>query len=442
MCTNTRLIKNKWTGKVVRVSCGKCEACLQEKANARTNRIRNQLHKGNIYLFITLTYSPEFIPYVLRDELHDDSFVNVYRGNDVIDRLPVEKVGDVSLLLSAVGSPSSHIGVCYYTDVKNFFKRLRTNLKRHYHYEFKISYYACTELGPTTMRPHIHSLVECPSDSVETLRRAIVESWTFADKSRTSEYIEVARNASAYVASYVNCHSIVGTFHSCASFRPKHSYSKGFGLGIVGFSLVSVLSKIERRNLSYSSVKVIDGVRQSVDIPIPKYVGNRYFPKFKGYSLFTDDEIRKYIFFPQLIRSELSRKLTPIYWTDEDVHEYSVRISNLSDYYCVELGWSYDEFWANYPFLVTDFWNLLASTRLKLSFQNYEGNESDFYENISDVEFGVVSAPTLPDVAYQFNPNLRKDIVSSTANLSSLYYKKDKSRKVVNFCLSSSGHYV
>ena len=45
MCTNLRWIRNKYTDTRILVTCGHCKACLQEKANKRATRLKNEMSK-------------------------------------------------------------------------------------------------------------------------------------------------------------------------------------------------------------------------------------------------------------------------------------------------------------------------------------------------------------------------------------------------------------
>ena len=73
MCTHSRFIFNPYSRKNVLVKCGKCPSCLQEKAFARAQRIKNNYSDGTICLFFTLTYSNDFIPYIDRDDVYEAS---------------------------------------------------------------------------------------------------------------------------------------------------------------------------------------------------------------------------------------------------------------------------------------------------------------------------------------------------------------------------------
>ena len=53
MCVNKRYVLNPYIHKRILVDCGKCEACQQERAIMRTNRIRNEYDSNYIMLFGT-----------------------------------------------------------------------------------------------------------------------------------------------------------------------------------------------------------------------------------------------------------------------------------------------------------------------------------------------------------------------------------------------------
>lgn len=479
MCVNTRLVRNKWTRKLVRVSCGKCKACQQEKAIARSNRIRNHSRNGYIALFVTLTYSPLFIPYILRSDLENDIEVPIYRDASVryykgkvsvdthrvlLDKVYITEKVSFASIPAPVKSPRDYIGVIYYRDVQNFMKRLRINLLRDFNYEDQISYYSCAEYGSCSKRPHMHLLIFIRPDDEEKVRSAIVKSWPFADPVRTERFIEVAKNAASYVASYVNSHFTSDSVLAYPAFKQVHSYSKDFGCGQKFFSLAEVVEKIRRRDLRYSRQQVINGVPQFIDVPIPKYVVNRYFPKFKGYSLLTDDEIRKLLLVPQQLCSCINGKGSLIKFgvpqpcgtyvfngsrflvtrQSDDVREWTVLLSNIFSRFHRELGWSLERFECEYSDLYISVWNQLKSDSLKHSYDDIISVQDfkSFYENISDLDFGLVHSDLKFDDTFERNPNNRSDVVFRTSLHESLYYKMDKSRKVVNYAMSHSGDFV
>lgn len=317
MCLDSRFIYNKYTHKRVLVDCGHCESCLQKKADARANRIRYNLKAGEICLFFTLTYTNEYVPYIdirgLKKGINHN--IPVFRDADVricTSRFPfvrryykrVSRIHHIANIDNMIlkhkdfisfhhltGRSRHMVGVCVYKDVQNFFKRLRISLKRQYNYGKKFTYFACSEYGSTTNRPHFHCLLFIPAKDEEIFRSLIVEAWPYADSRRTSAFIEIARDCASYVSSYVNCASCIPEVLQTSDLRQRHSYSKGFGLGFDSFLLPQILEKVERGDMSFHRSAKVSGVIQPVILPIPKYVINRFFPKFKGYSRIDDDKV-------------------------------------------------------------------------------------------------------------------------------------------------------
>ena len=70
MCTNQREIKNLYTGHTLYVKCGKCPACLQEKAAHRVSRIKAQDSPNLSTLMVTLTQDIGTIITSIRESNH------------------------------------------------------------------------------------------------------------------------------------------------------------------------------------------------------------------------------------------------------------------------------------------------------------------------------------------------------------------------------------
>lgn len=468
MCVNSRFIYNPYARRSVLVKCGKCEACQQEKAALRSNRIRNNMMDGNIALFLTLTYAPDYVPYIKKSELSSDSLdVNVYRNADfrltfsrhhgykpkkldgvsIVDTcyIPHEFRSDSSLygLVPLRKSDKDNIGVCLYSDFQKFIKRLRINLFRKYHVTSQFSYFVCSEYGCITQRPHFHALLFIPSSLETTFRRAILEVWQYADKSRTARYIEIARDAASYVSSYVNGSADLPECFK-DNFNQVHHYSQNFGVGLDCFSLASILSKVESGSLYYYTRKEFDGTSSVNDVSIPAYVINRYFPKFKGFSWCSPSSLFNIAREPETICSELSKIENPLYsFNANETYKMYVRLKNAKDYFTsvTRLG---DFDFASYYVRV---WNLYTSQHLKDSHKDIVcvNDYSDFYENANDLSSGVVSCPSLPKKVFEnltLNPNERSDVVAKDIALRSLYHRMSKQKKVTNYVMAANGHNV
>lgn len=485
MCTHSRYIFNPYSRRKVLVKCGKCEACLQEKACARANRIRNNVTSGTIALFITLTYTNDYIPYVLRSDLQSDALdIPVYRrascrftysrshgyrfkkyaGISCVDKVfvPHELRCDSSVkgLIHLRGLSSEHIGVCFYNDFQNFIKRLRQILQRNYNYEKTFSYFSCSEYGAHTFRPHFHALLFIRKDDEKVFRDAIAQAWPYADYDRTQKFVEIARDAASYVSSYVNSHIGLDSIMSLSDFSPQHSYSKHFGVVLDCFNLDKILQKIDRGDLHYYSARKFDGETSVASLPIPTYVLNRWFPKFKGFGRIPLDALQRILLDPSSTGFELQSgqqnvrfkdKLIPLFhaafqdnplymYTPKETYQIYVMLDNAFYRFRSITGLNRYDFMYYY----IRCWNVHSSNVFKDSFDiiNEVSDFSDFYENAVELVNGFVSSPTLPDLEFQLNPDDRIDVKTKHANMIDIYHKLDKSKKVVNYCMSHMGYYI
>lgn len=505
MCTNCRYIYNRFSRRHVLVKCGKCPACQQEKAMKRANRIRNHSVDGQLCLFVTLTYSNDYVPYIRKSDIFNDNCtgeVSVYRRcsiRQVFDRhsglLRFKKSNESSILgfvssfdvdlsnhhlwksLKGFGD-SDCFGVCWYQDLQDFFKRLRQFLIRKYNYEKKFAYFSCSEVGSVTQRPHFHLLLFIPREAETLFRSAISEVWSYADKTRTDKYIEVARDASNYVASYVNSHSSVSSTCTFNQFMQKHSHSKNFGVVLDCFSLRSLLQKIDSGDLCYYRRTKFDGATNVSPMPIPLYVLYRYFPVCKGFSWLSSSQLRAILLDPQKVGDILtdfsfnaiykrdiydynfhshcfdyglslahyvpirrcSKLINPVYhYTPKETYQIYVRLSNCQKRFIEETGLSlYD-----YVFYYERVYNIYKSMILKMSHSDISliDDYSDFYENAFEVFDNPDIAPTL-NLPLQLDPNKRGFVVRTTEKYLSLYDRLDKQKKVTNYVMEKLGHAV
>lgn len=464
MCVNRRYIYNRYIGRKVLVSCGHCPACQQEKANARARRIKNHSREGFTPLFLTLTYSNHFVPYVISSELTWASryagyspsvarpiSIPIFRNCSCrvnsrtgalsvnLERSQIDEIFHTDITYCSLSSPELNkmrgcTGIIYYPDIQRFFKRLRINIKRKLDYEVPISYYACGEYGGKTFRPHFHVLLYIPSYLISALRPIIAASWPYGDMLRSDKRIQIAVNAASYVASYVNVSSSLPKVLTSRAIRQKHSASKYFGTNLRDFSLSEVLKKVDRGTLEYSVEAKVEGVPVLVNVPLPKYVINRYFPKFKGYFRFNDIEIQQLLLSPHRY---LPYSDSDTGFNLDDLHKFMVRIKNAISYYIEVTGRTAFDYAIDY----IRTWNCRFNTVFRRS---YEGVSSfhAFYENI--LEYYNVrlfsDCPTLIPLAYRndvvLNPNRLPDVVVRSQHLHELYNDKDKTRKVTNFALS------
>ena len=516
MCQNAFFIKNKYTGQKILCNCGRCPSCLEQKAMRMTSRLNNSVRDGEIGLFVTLTYRNWFIPYVRRDDVENCVYpLPVYRDFNhrwyysrrdrrlkakitkspfVINVLDdVDYSHDYHLKLNGIKHNNNHISVNNYADVQNFFKRLRINLQRKFGYDIPLRSYQCSELGPSTWRSHFHLLIYVPAVYENVVRTAIVKSWPFADYSRTKNNIFVDTGAKHYVSAYVNRPTNFPRFHEASSIRPKNSSSPSLGLDNSAFSLASLLSCADRNDMRYRRQIFIHGVPDVALVKIPKYVINRFFPLFKGFSRlpcsphgfnlhdFIRNPFNARYAFGELVGNRF--KSFDSSFSDYVLngilrHGYSPRILahlslcgthiiSLSDY----LNYSFDDLrsiqlrlrnaavragyvnfdgsvnWYNYSHDYEKVHLACAMTNLKMFYEQLEKLGSwQMYDNLEDLRKSHYLAPTLlasfvlENPSTDFNDMIERRMMTSF--YSSMYHQNVKKRKMTNYSMAVQGHDV
>lgn len=331
MCIFKRKVTNRYTHRELYVKCGRCPACLQEKATRMSYRLKDTSAK-TVY-FLTLTYKNDFLPYIRKSDLdfssndgivpvYRDGFVRRFRSKDhkgqritsksfvsspctVIDHVRFNIinsfVGDklskgIDFLRHPVRHPiTDAVSVCYYKDAQDFVKRFKINVERKLNKSCtneSNKFFVCSEYGGKTHRAHFHVLLFSDNLSLSDVKRTLIASWPYADFRKLRNYCEIAVDASSYVASYVNCADSISSLLAYSPFRPKHSFSQGIGMDNPEFSPAKVLQALRRGSLQYPVKFLKDGVSCTANVPIPDYVLNRYFPYVKGLTSLSTDTIR------------------------------------------------------------------------------------------------------------------------------------------------------
>ncbi len=252
-CLYPRTIVNGH-GEIVRVRCGHCNACLNQKGSIMTTQCKLESASHRYCMFVTLTYRDSDMPLV---QCYHNRYTNTNCFYPITKRLKkhVEAAGrgpfydyakdiksypDRSYYLGNYfcydslplyyekfelkGCPPSSIPVLDRRDVQDFLKRLRYYLATiknpitgKLQTNEKIRYYACGEYGPVHFRPHYHLLLWF--DDVETFRimgQAISKSWRFG----RIDFSLSRGLTSSYVANYISGLSNISRLHSLRHFSP------------------------------------------------------------------------------------------------------------------------------------------------------------------------------------------------------------------------------
>lgn len=263
-CQRPRTVVNKYTHEPVAVSCGTCPSCVLRRSGIQTNLLTTYSAQFRYVYFVTLTYAPCFLPTLevsvietCTDDIADVSCVPDINDLDPCDNnrylfgfCSVPRSASIKLknstvertfkdpevrfsypmkpkeLLSIMGKINHNVPnripyICN-RDLDLFLKRLRS----YYPYE-KLRYYAVSEYGPTSYRPHWHLLLFSNSEQFsKTILENVSKAWSYGrcDASLSRGF------AAPYVASYVNSFVALPSFYTEMPrfLRPKSFHSIGF----------------------------------------------------------------------------------------------------------------------------------------------------------------------------------------------------------------------
>ena len=263
-CQHPRTVVNKYTHEPVVVSCGQCPSCILRRSGIQTNLLTAYSAQFRYVYFVTLTYAPCFLPTLevsiietCTDDIADVPCVpnindldagdpNTYLfGFRSVPRSASVKLKNSTVertfkdpevrftygmkpkeLLSILGKVKHNVPnripyVCN-RDLDLFLKRLRS-----YYPDEKLRYYAVSEYGPTSFRPHWHLLLFSNSERFsQTVLENVSKAWSYGrcDASLSRGF------AAPYVASYVNSFVALPDFYTQMPkvVRPKSFHSIGF----------------------------------------------------------------------------------------------------------------------------------------------------------------------------------------------------------------------
>ena len=342
MCTHGSIVTNKFTNYSFYAPCRHCVECQTDKAAQQFARMMcHTFDDKKFIVFVTLNYSNQFLPYVKCDELAssrrklDFNSFKIYRSciRKVEGRnkkraviIPEETCLDTRYITSKTDKlcasssfslpqpigdyiPDRVAGVAYSKDFTDFIKRFRVQFKRYYNIDLNhgvFSYYKVSEYGPTTFRPHFHALFFFPltfANKFDQIRRTIIATWPFCSYRQIKRNIEVANKPQHYVSFYTVRPTNFPDFFKIRSISPKPSFTLHFGYGVNAFTPGNVEAMLRRNTVEYLTYRYDKKTGNSypVNVRVPKYVINRYFPKFKGLYRLDKKEVSDILDNPSLL---------------------------------------------------------------------------------------------------------------------------------------------
>lgn len=313
-CLHPIKVFNKYTNDVVYAPCGHCYSCLKNKSNRDTALAMNIASNFKYCYFVLLSYEDCYLPYIElktidplddtrssylfssvnrnlrihvpngKDRIIEDSsfeFTHSMTSTDYQDII-VKSHGRYDYFCKCVVYPrfedcDNRIPYCNTSDCQRFLKRLRFHSKNKYNEE--IRFYAVSEYGPRTYRPHWHLLLFFNSDELaSSIQQLVFTSWSYG-----STTCELSRGGSAsYVASYVNSSVCLPSLYlQHKEIKPRSLHSKGYGNNHVFPCQASIceLDKMSSILLNGTSISVNGQAKQIYPSRTYKHT---VFPRFSN----------------------------------------------------------------------------------------------------------------------------------------------------------------
>lgn len=314
-CLYPKVITNPYTGDKVSCGCGKCNACLNQRANLWVKRLDMEAECHKYVLFCTLTYADNDVPQVVRLR-KDDSNSLAYIDSDTGELIDMQDVHytfkqkDYDYIRE-----TKVLDVVSKRDFQGFIKRLRSRFD-YCKKGAKLRYYLCAEYGATTYRPHGHLLLffdceEC-ARQIEVFLR---ESWSHGD---VYDPHFVCGSASKYCAKYVNSLYSLPKCYLHKTVRPFALFSKNPAIGTLLPNLQDVRTIFETGQTDFTRLDLFK--HEFVHEPFWKSFKDRLYPRLNRFgSLSHDDRVALYrlvLEFPSWFSAEeIARRIEREYIT-------------------------------------------------------------------------------------------------------------------------------
>ena len=282
------------------VPCGKCSACLLNRANDWSMRVGAEVENNPYSIFFTLTYNNKYVPLMYPTPSKVDGIViykpvnNVrWNGTDDVDRrddfaiffnekeIPVQNFSD-----------TKHIAYCCKSDIQLWLKLLRKDIYDYFGEYQAFRYYIISEYGPNTLRPHFHGVLFPKNEAFAEylLRISLYKNWAMCDKSLFDQYTHYCDSGCrGYVTEYITQFSDLPSLLREKSIKPFRLASKAPGIGFSCFNKKEVSEKVYQSTLEYT--KSIERIDFEYILCYPKTYISRLFPKCYQYRLLSFERL-------------------------------------------------------------------------------------------------------------------------------------------------------
>lgn len=198
----------------------------------------------------------------------------------------VDVKGDKKIIPGSLPSPDEAwtLRYCSMPDLQNHLKRLRDRIRRLY--DTEISFFAVSEYGPQTFRPHFHVSLFFDDERLATSIEGIVrKSWQYGDV-RRPEFARTSSGCVSYVASYINSYACLPVYLDSPLLRPRNSHSIRLGSRLTPFLREYVYSHPET---AHSKNDIAIGERIVTYYP-SGFMQRTLYPRCYNYELQSDSD--------------------------------------------------------------------------------------------------------------------------------------------------------
>lgn len=290
-CWHPNRIYNKYIDDYVIVPCRTCPACRYAYAIDLQQRINDECKAHEWNFFVTLTYDNKHMPMYYAYPSEDGVYFRAFRGDKpIVDENGFELPElDFNVEDSWYREPEHNpyqtgFGFCYKRDIQLFFKRLRIKIARNENNDIKkqkIRYFAASEYGPATFRPHYHIIVCCDNEELARIMpRLIYSAWSMCSPERCDVQL-VSGAAPEYVAKYVTSAASLPKVLQTELTRTFHLASKRPALGAFKVDEKKIFDCFV--NSAFECPRVDPKTCEVSYNLFPNKVLSRYFRKYCGY---------------------------------------------------------------------------------------------------------------------------------------------------------------
>ena len=344
-CLSPRRVYNRFTGEYVTASCGRCEYCRKHRRDLWARRIQIHSQHSAYVLFFTLSYDNSHLPLIHYD---NEGFATAFehtterlvfnrhtkKYKSKVERLiepldctlnvfqldPIPHFDDHGDYIEQYITPphyvrqridknnfiydeSNSFAICYSKDIQDFFKRCRSRLGYHYRdcsFDPSFTYFAVSEYGGQTYRPHFHGLLffrSFPPD-VSTLLSLLSSCWKKSPSTKVGKQFEPVRDktkSAKYVSKYVCKDTTLPAILTTPEFCTKSFKSVSIPLGSESFDIKDIPTIFSKGTLLYES-EYYDKVERSwfpCKLSHPECSWRRVFPKLVGQRLLSTLDLRR-----------------------------------------------------------------------------------------------------------------------------------------------------